>query len=79
MTVTSFVTPTKVEYELQKDTATGLIKFNPLQGGAIPKILDGWYTNQKFVDAAWNTYLKSFEGKPDMRLKENKTVFKSEE
>lgn len=70
---TIFMTPTKIEYEIQKDGATGLIKFSPVAGGAIPNLLDSWYTSQRFADAAWKTYVDSLTAsKPDMRLKENK-------
>lgn len=76
---TVFTTPTKVEYQIQKDEGTGLLKFNPVAGGAIPTTLDGWYTGQKYADVAWNTYLKTFESKPDMRLKDNKLKLESKE
>ena len=38
----------------------------------IPKSLEGWYTGSKYATSAWDTYLTTFEGKPDMRLKNNK-------
>ena len=69
---TIFTTPTKIKYEIQKDEQTGLMKFNPVDGGAIPKSLEGWYTGAKYATSAWDTYLTTFEGKPDMRLKNNK-------
>jgi hypothetical protein len=48
------------------------MKFNSVAGGAIPKLLEGWYTGAKYATSAWDTYLTTFEGKPDMRLKNNK-------
>jgi len=70
--ITTFTTPTKIEYEMQKDEETGLIKFNPTAGGAIPNPLQGWFTGQRYATSAWDSYLTTFEGKPDMRLKDNK-------
>jgi len=69
--MTVFTAPNKVEYKVEADGGTSLIKFVPKEGGATPKELQGSFTAEKFLHEAWGRYLVSLEKKPDMRLKEN--------
>lgn len=66
--------PNGTEYNIAKDSQTGLIKFLPTAGGSIPTILSGFYTQQRYADEAWQRYVKSCKKKPDQRLKVNKAI-----